>query len=93
MSKSEILLLAARRLKNSFFRFAVVAMFTSDHERRDVLPDRSPNPPYGVGREPEALFGLEALDRPYQADIALRDEIRDRQAVAAIAPGDLGDEA
>jgi hypothetical protein len=58
-----------------------------------LLPDRSPNPPYGIGREPEALFGLEALDRPHHADIALRDEIRDRQAVAAIASGDLGDES
>ena len=56
------------------------------------MPDRSPDPPHGVGREPEALFGLEALDRPYQADIALRDEIRDRQAVAAIGPSDLGHE-
>jgi hypothetical protein len=60
---------------------------------QNVSPDRSPNPPYGIGREPEALFGLEALDRPHQADIALRDEIRDWQAVAAIASGDLGDES
>jgi hypothetical protein len=38
LSKTEILLLAARRLKNSFFRFAVVAIFTSDHERRTYCP-------------------------------------------------------
>ena len=31
---AEILLLALRRLKNSFFWFAVVPIFTSDHERR-----------------------------------------------------------
>ena len=59
--------------------------------------------PHGIGvahgdatrelGEPEALFGFEALDRPHQADIALRDDIRDRQAVAAIARGNLGDEA
>ena len=28
------MLLALRRLKNSFFWFAVVPIFTSDHERR-----------------------------------------------------------
>ena len=33
-SSAEILLLALRRLKNSFFWFAVVPIFTSDHERR-----------------------------------------------------------
>ena len=33
-SRMEILLLALRRLKNSFFWLAVVPIFTSDHERR-----------------------------------------------------------
>src|SRR6266700_3237310 len=33
-SSAEILLLALRRLKNSFFWLAVVPIFTSDHERR-----------------------------------------------------------
>ena len=33
-SRAEIWLLALRRLKNSFFWFAVVPIFTSDHERR-----------------------------------------------------------
>ena len=33
-SSAEILLFALRRLKNSFFWFAVVPIFTSDHERR-----------------------------------------------------------
>src|SRR5258708_38923935 len=32
-SRMEILLWALRRLKNSFFWFAVVPIFTSDHER------------------------------------------------------------
>ena len=34
VSSADILLLALRRLKNSFFWLAVVPSFTSDHERR-----------------------------------------------------------
>jgi hypothetical protein len=34
LSSAEILLLVSRRLKNNFFRLAVVPNFTSDHERR-----------------------------------------------------------
>ena len=66
------------------------------HQRpraQDVFLDRGLDPPHGVGREPEALFGLEALDRLHQADIAFGDDFRNRQAVAAIAHGDLGHEA
>jgi hypothetical protein len=33
-SSALILLFALRRLKNSYFWFAVVPIFTSDHERR-----------------------------------------------------------
>src|SRR5262249_55898734 len=60
---------------------------------QDVFLDRSLDPPHGIGREPESLFGLEALDRLHQPDIALRDQFRDRQAVAATARGDPRDEA
>jgi lipid-binding SYLF domain-containing protein len=35
----------------------------------------------------------QALDRLHQADIALGNHFRNRQAVAAIAHGDLGDQA
>jgi hypothetical protein len=38
------------------------------------------------------LFGLEFLDRLHQADIAFGNHFADRQAVAAIAHGDLGNE-
>ena len=65
------------------------------HQRpraQDVFLDRGLDPPHGVGREPEALVGLEALDRLHQADIAFGDDLGDRQAVAAIAHGDLGHE-
>src|SRR5438128_10767847 len=76
--------------------FLLVCRGAQLHQRpraQDVFLDRSLDPPHGIGREPESLFGLEALDRLYQADIALRDQFRDRQAVAAIALGDLDDEA
>src|SRR6516162_4355698 len=66
------------------------------HQRpraQDVFLDRRLDPPHGVGGETEAFIGLEALDRLHQADIALRNHFGDRQAVAAIARGDLGDEA
>src|SRR5690606_29015660 len=46
-----------------------------------------------VGREAETAFRFELLDRLHQADIALGDYFPDRQAVAAIAHRDLGDEA
>src|SRR6185436_5693513 len=39
--------------------------------------------------ETETLFGLESLDRLHQADIAFRDDLGNRQAVAAIAHGDF----
>jgi len=51
------------------------------------------DPPHGIGGEAEALFGLESLDRLHQADIALGDHLGDRQPVAAVAHGDLGDQA
>jgi hypothetical protein len=49
-------------------------------------------PPHRIGGKPESFFGLEALDRLHQADIALRDHFGNGQAVAAIAHGDLDSE-
>src|SRR5499427_7333080 len=66
------------------------------HQRpraQDVFLDRRLDPPCGIGGEPEALVRLEAFDRLHQADIALRDHFGDRQAIAAMAPGDPGNEA
>ena len=54
--------------------------------------DRRLDPPHRVGGEAEAFFRFESLDRLHQADIAFGHDFRDRQAVAAIAHGDLGDE-
>src|SRR5262249_22967624 len=59
----------------------------------DVFLDRGLDPLGGIGAEPEALLGREAFERSHQTDVALGDQVRDRQAVAAIAHGDLGDQA
>src|SRR3546814_8512947 len=42
--------------------------------------------------EAEAAVGIELLGRLHQAHIAFGDEVLDRQAVAAVAAGDLDDE-
>src|SRR5258705_7983950 len=47
---------------------------------QDVFLDRRLDPPHGISGEAEAFFRLEALDRLHQADIALRDRLRDRSA-------------
>jgi hypothetical protein len=66
------------------------------HQRpamEDVLLDRGADPPHGIGGQPEAAVGVEPLHRLHHADVALGDQLGHRQAVAAIAHGDLGDEA
>ena len=65
------------------------------HERpgaQDVFLNCRLDPPHRIGGQAEALLGLEALDGLHQADIAFGDHFRDRQAIAAIAHRDLGDE-
>ena len=84
------MLWALRRLKNSFLLVGRGAHLHQRPRAQDVFLDRRLDPPHGVGGEPEALLRLEALDRLHQADIALGDRLGDRQAVAAIVPGDLG---
>src|SRR5947209_2550358 len=59
---------------------------------QDVLLNCRANPPRRIGGEAEAASGVETLDRLHHADIAFRDELGERQAIAAIAHGDLGDE-
>jgi hypothetical protein len=83
-------LLALRRLKK------LVGGGAHLHERpraQDVILDGRLDPPHRIGGEAEALIGLEALDRLHEPDIALRDHLGDRQAVAPISIGDLGNEA
>jgi hypothetical protein len=45
---------------------------------RDRTADRVADPPAPVGREPEALAIVEAIDRLHQADVALLDEVLKR---------------
>jgi hypothetical protein len=60
---------------------------------QDVFLNRRLDPPHGICGEAEALVGLEAFDGLHQTDIAFRHHLADRQAIAAIAHGDLGDQA
>ena len=60
---------------------------------QDEFLDRGADPPHRIGREAEAAIGLELLHALHQADIAFADQLADRQAIAAIAHGDLGHEA
>ncbi|MCY1303563.1 hypothetical protein D9M70_532770 [compost metagenome] len=66
------------------------------HQRpraQDIFLDRRLDPPHRVGGKAEAAIGFELLDGLHQADIAFGYDFADRQAVAAIAHRDLGDEA
>ena len=58
-----------------------------------IFLDGSADPPHGIGRQAEAPLGIEALDRLHQPDIAFGDDLGHRQAIAAIAHGDLGHQA
>ena len=60
---------------------------------QDVLLDRGLDPPHRIGRKAEALVGLEALHGLHEADIALRNDLVHRQPVAAIAHGNLRNQA
>jgi hypothetical protein len=52
---------------------------------RDGLAD----PPRGVRREACPAIGIEFLHRVQEAEIALLDEIEERQAAVAVAPRNL----
>ena len=55
--------------------------------------DRVTNPPRRVGREAVAARVIEALDRLHEADVALLDEVDERQAAAVVAARDRDHEA
>jgi hypothetical protein len=69
----------------------VVPIFTSNHERR--IYSWIAALIHHIGGKAEAFVRLEALDRLHEPDIALRDHLGDRQAIAAIPHGDLGRQA
>jgi len=47
------------------------------------------NPPHGVGDEARAVFRIELTGSVQQADIALVDEVRERQPISLIFIGHL----
>ena len=59
----------------------------------DGPADGLADPPRGVGRELEALAVVELLDRPHQPEVALLDEVEQRQAAGLVLAGDRHHEA
>src|SRR5918997_550517 len=53
---------------------------------------RLPDPPGGVGGEPEALVGVELLHRPHKPYVALLDEVLEGQPLPAVLFGDADHE-
>src|SRR6266567_6742431 len=68
------------------------AHFYQRPRTQDEFLDGRLDPPHGVGGKSEAPLGLEAFDCLHQADMTFRDQVSDRQTVAAIAPGDFSGE-
>jgi hypothetical protein len=60
---------------------------------QDIFLNGGANPPHGIGGQAKAAIGVKALDRLHHAHIAFGDQFPNRQAIAAIAHGDLGHEA
>ena len=61
--------------------------------RVDQRPlDRLLDPVAGVGAEPGADVGVEALDGPEQAEVPLLDQVLQGQALADVAAGDVDDQ-
>ena len=59
----------------------------------DAAGDRLADPPRGVGGELEALAPVELLDGVHQAEVALLDQVEQRQARGLVLLGDRHDEA
>ena len=58
----------------------------------DAAGDGLADPPGGVGGELEALAPVELLDRVHQAEVALLDEVEERQARRLVLLGDRDDQ-
>ena len=66
------------------------------HQRpamQDVFLDGRTNPPHCVGCQAKSPIRVEALHSLHHADVAFADQFTDRQAIAAIAHGNLCDQA
>ncbi|MNQ92787.1 hypothetical protein D3C85_1082220 [compost metagenome] len=55
----------------------------------DCAFDGLANPPGRVGREAETAFRIELLHRPDQAEVALFDQVQQRQPTIDVASGDF----
>src|SRR5205823_2714895 len=59
----------------------------------DAARDGLTDPPRGVRRELEALAPIELLDRVHQAEVALLDQVEQRQARSLVLLRDRDDQA
>ena len=60
---------------------------------RERGEDRLADPPHGVGDELDALVGIELPRGGEQADVALADQVGEREAAVLVLLGDRDDEA
>ena len=80
------------QIEKQLFLAGSRAHFDQRPRAQDIFLDRGANPPHRIGSQTEAFIRLEPFDRLHQADIAFRNHFADRQAVAAIAHGDFGNQ-
>ena len=89
--------LSSRRDRAFCSRASVSPACTGQPDRAagvgDAAGDRLADPPRGVRGELEALAPVELLDRVHQAEVALLDEVEERQARGLVLLGDRDDEA
>src|SRR3546814_8483841 len=73
--------------------FPYTTLFRSDLDDAPVLEDvlvhLGADPMHREADQAHADFGVEALDRLHQADVAFLDQVAQRQAVAVVAASDV----
>ena len=90
--KSADLGLGLAQIEEQLFLCTRRAQFHQRPAAQDVFLNAGANPPHGIGRKAKAALGIKAFDRLHQAHVRLGNHLGLRQAVAAIAHGDLGRE-
>jgi hypothetical protein len=85
--------LGLAQVEEQFFLGGGSAQLHHAPRAQDIFLDRRADPPHRIGRQPKALVGFEAFHRLHQPDIAFGHDFGNGQAIAAIAHGDLGDQA
>ena len=84
------LALDAAQIEKQLFLCGRGADFHQRPATQNIFLNRGLNPPHRIGGQTKAFFRVKFLDRMHHPDIAFRNQIRDRQAIAAIAHGDFG---